>query len=227
MTKLALIKRTDGSVVEVFDAARKFIDLPDKAGRVSPPVAGWWGGGVLTYTAVEYNAKTGDPLTEEQRAARSIAVVLIDDVEHDEETGGPLTEQQLADRSIPVVVKDVAEAGPERFAIVPVINLTIPEGQIVDGDLTYTYKAKDETVLETGILIDAPPPAFYVVPKIKVVERLQAAGLLEKARLALDSGDLYTRERWNAAEWVPVDDPVVLALLAAIGADPAEILAMV
>jgi hypothetical protein len=76
----------------------------------------------------------------------------------------------------------------------------------------------------------APPPATDVplrrlVRASVIVDRLQAAGLLAAARAALDAADLYTRERWNAREAIYADDPTAIALLHAIGADPAAILA--
>jgi len=63
------------------------------------------------------------------------------------------------------------------------------------------------------------------VPKIVVVERLHAAGKLAAARTAIDAASLLMREKWNAAQSIKQDDPDALALLTAIGADPAVILA--
>lgn len=65
----------------------------------------------------------------------------------------------------------------------------------------------------------------YPVPRLLVVERLQAAGKLAAARSALDNAPLLAREKWNAAQVVMSDNPDALALLLAIGADPAVILA--
>ncbi len=58
------------------------------------------------------------------------------------------------------------------------------------------------------------------------MERLNAAGKLQAARVALDS-NLYARERWYAPDkpHVYADDEETLALLKAIGADPETILA--
>ncbi len=58
-----------------------------------------------------------------------------------------------------------------------------------------------------------------------IVDRLQAAGLLAAARAALDAADLYTRERWNTRDSIYADDQTAVALIEAIGADPADILA--
>lgn len=65
-----------------------------------------------------------------------------------------------------------------------------------------------------------------LVPKSLIVSRLHAAGLLAAASEALNA-DLYRRERWYASDKPAIyaDDPEALALLQAIGADPAVILA--
>lgn len=65
-----------------------------------------------------------------------------------------------------------------------------------------------------------------LVPKSLIVSRLNAVGKLVAASAAL-SADLYARERWYAPDKPAVyaDDEEVLALLKAIGADPAVILA--
>jgi hypothetical protein len=73
--------------------------------------------------------------------------------------------------------------------------------------------------------LKAPDTIRLLVPKRLIVERLQAASKLEAARAALDAADLYTRERWNTRDAIYADDETALALLAAIGADPAAILA--
>jgi hypothetical protein len=65
-----------------------------------------------------------------------------------------------------------------------------------------------------------------IVRKSDIVTRLHEAGLLAAASKALNA-DLYTRERWYAADYPAIyaDDPEALALLKAIGADPEVILA--
>jgi hypothetical protein len=76
-----------------------------------------------------------------------------------------------------------------------------------------------------GEALSAPPPIRSLVLKSVMVDRLHAAGLLEAARTALDGASLYDRERWNTRDSVYSDDPTTIALLTAIGADPAVILA--
>jgi hypothetical protein len=74
--------------------------------------------------------------------------------------------------------------------------------------------------------LDPAQPSRRQILKSLIVGRLHAAGLLAAASQAL-SADLYARERWYAADRpaVPADDADVIALLEAIGADPAVILA--
>lgn len=50
MTKLALIRIETGEVLSLHDEGAGGVDLPDGAGRVSPPVAGWEGGGEIITT---------------------------------------------------------------------------------------------------------------------------------------------------------------------------------
>ncbi|TPK70211.1 hypothetical protein FJ930_19790 [Mesorhizobium sp. B2-4-15] len=64
-----------------------------------------------------------------------------------------------------------------------------------------------------------------LVPKRIIVDRLYAAGLLDKAKAAIDAADLYTQERWNSRTDIYADDPTALAMLAVIGGDPAVIFA--
>lgn len=68
-------------------------------------------------------------------------------------------------------------------------------------------------------------PERRLVPKRIIIDRLHEAGLLDRARKALDAAPLYTRERWNARDAVYADDPDSIGFLRAIGADPDVILA--
>lgn len=70
-----------------------------------------------------------------------------------------------------------------------------------------------------------PQPQQQIILKTVIIDRLYTAGLLGKARAYLDTLPLYTQERWNARNGVYVTDPDMLAVLRAIGADPAIILA--
>lgn len=71
----------------------------------------------------------------------------------------------------------------------------------------------------------AEPAERRMVPKGVIVERLIAAGKIEAARAALATLSVADQERWNAKPAVYADDARALALLRAIGADPAVILA--
>jgi hypothetical protein len=87
--------------------------------------------------------------------------------------------------------------------------------------------AEQNAALDAVIAAHDPARAARrLVPKSLVIERLHQAGLLAAARAALDA-DVYARERWYAPDKPAIqsDDPEALALLAAIGADPAAILA--
>lgn len=72
---------------------------------------------------------------------------------------------------------------------------------------------------------DVPESERRMVPKGVIVERLIAAGKIEAARAALAQISVADQERWNAKPAVYADDARALALLRAIGADPAVILA--
>ena len=80
---------------------------------------------------------------------------------------------------------------------------------------------------EAAYLASVPsPPARRLVSKALIVDRLQAAGLLDKAVAALARADIYTRERWNARIFIYADDPTAITLLESIGADPNVILGL-
>jgi len=64
----------------------------------------------------------------------------------------------------------------------------------------------------------------YLVPKLVIIDRLIAAGLLQPALDAL-STDTVLKARWDACTSVYADDPAAVALLTAVGAEPAVILA--
>jgi hypothetical protein len=68
------------------------------------------------------------------------------------------------------------------------------------------------------------PPVRYVLGKLLILDRLIAAGKADAAMTALDAAPLM-RLRWDAAVEIYSDDADVIALLTAIGADPAVILA--
>ncbi len=66
----------------------------------------------------------------------------------------------------------------------------------------------------------------WLVPKLQIVDRLIAIGLMDAATATLnDAANVTVKTRWDAAAEVWNDDPQALALLAAIGADAASVLA--
>lgn len=64
-----------------------------------------------------------------------------------------------------------------------------------------------------------------LVPKRIIIDRLQAAGLLEEAKAAIDAADLYTQERWNTRTDIYANDQTAHDICRAIGADPDVIFA--
>jgi len=89
---------------------------------------------------------------------------------------------------------------------------------------SHAYDAALDSVVETVVLEDRPVRRV-LVPKWRIIDRLQQAGLLEAARAAIDAADLYVQERWNSRTHIYTDDPTAIAFVMSIGGDPAIILA--
>lgn len=112
----------------------------------------------------------------------------------------------------------------EQWPQVPV-RIELPNGDILfSADCGWENETM-KIVAETYTVPD-PPIERRKIARALLVDRLQTAGKLAAARAALDAADLYTRERWNSREAVYVDDPAVVGLLNAIGADVNAILAL-
>lgn len=99
-----------------------------------------------------------------------------------------------------------------------------------DGKIKGAYRAPQPGYAEEEVADDATELVTFLtprrlIPKGVIVERLIAAGKIEAARAALATLSVADQERWNAKPAVYADDPRALALLRAIGADPAVILA--
>lgn len=77
---------------------------------------------------------------------------------------------------------------------------------------------------ETPTLEDIPVER-RLVAKSLIVDRLYSTMKLDAALAALNAADTYTQQRWNTRDSIYADDPTALALLQAIGADPAVIFA--
>lgn len=89
--------------------------------------------------------------------------------------------------------------------------------------------AEWQVLLNSGVSVQAyapPTPPRRLVKKSVIIQRLIAADLIGAARTALDA-DTSAYARWWAPDKPEIyfDDPDALALLQAIGADPAVILA--
>jgi hypothetical protein len=69
------------------------------------------------------------------------------------------------------------------------------------------------------------PPPRVLLQKSVIIDRLQEAGLLEKAYSVLNEQDLYTQQRWLVRDAVYVDDPTLVGLLKNLGANTDVILA--
>lgn len=103
------------------------------------------------------------------------------------------------------------------------------DGALIPNDPLNADRRNYETWLASGNvpdLADAPlEQEPRLVRKTVIIDRLQEAGLLEAAYAALQSASLYDRQQWEVRDAVYYNDPMLLAALNAIGADPADILA--
>lgn len=129
-----------------------------------------------------------------------------------------------------VLVPVIGEDG-QRLTQPVVVGQTTPT--VSGGVLTIFREALDDTPenalteWEGGqhkVPIPEPARSRWMVPKLAVVERLEAASLRLAAKVALAQDD-YQQDRWDAAAEIASDDQAVRALLADIGADPDAILA--
>ncbi len=117
--------------------------------------------------------------------------------------------------------KTLAVEGPARFRLVAVQRAAVPEGKVTVG--APAYRIEDEAVVEAYALADAPPPRWTVPTKIIVRRTIDAGMAAQAVALLRQHPDLEFRfitagEIWN-------DDPPTLTMLAALGLDPAVILA--
>jgi hypothetical protein len=115
-----------------------------------------------------------------------------------------------------------------------------PEGavELTDEQYQALYRHQGTTRFVDGAVQNYTPPQAaaatqWPVSKLAITDRLAAAGLLRKARLALKLGqtddklsddELHLRGRWEEAVTINSDDTSVRQVLTAIGADPDVIL---
>jgi len=68
-----------------------------------------------------------------------------------------------------------------------------------------------------------PPPAEYAIARSTIIERLNDAGKVSQLTKYLKTHD-YEREVWYALQSFKNTNALLVAMITAIGADPAEIL---
>lgn len=71
----------------------------------------------------------------------------------------------------------------------------------------------------------APQPEPRLVRKAVIIDRLHAIDKLEAAHAVLQLASLYDRQRWEVRDAIYFNDPTLIAVLTAIGADPDAIMA--
>jgi hypothetical protein len=103
------------------------------------------------------------------------------------------------------------------------------DGETIQLPGNWLYNASKDELAEFRIEVEEIPdpeskPMRRTIEKRVIIDRLNSVGLLSKARAAMDSADLYTRERWNALSFFYVDYASTRGFLSAIGADPDAIL---
>lgn len=123
-----------------------------------------------------------------------------------------------------------AEPTDELFIAYGATAITPSEKPSADGKIAVeaTPELIDDAPVQRWELRDNPlmrgiPPGR--LHKITLIERLAEAGLLAEAYVALGGPGSLGYERWQASVSVDPENPDVLALLTAIGADPAVMLA--
>lgn len=101
----------------------------------------------------------------------------------------------------------------------------------IDGQALDAYTPEQIAALLAG---EAPPPPWWYVSKLDIVDRLEAIKVMRgdgtevtgrQAVKDILAQDDYARDRWEAATQVRSDDPQVRDVLAAAGADPDAVLA--
>ena len=90
---------------------------------------------------------------------------------------------------------------------------------LIDGE----RKPLNDTTT-AALNVSAPQSAPHSIPKLRFVDRLIAAGLIEPALTALNA-DPIAKVRFDAAVEIDSSDAQARALLAAIGADVDAIMA--
>lgn len=100
-------------------------------------------------------------------------------------------------------------------------GLKLVERWIQDGEEA-SIEFDGDRVIVTRKLPQTEP---RLVRKSVIIDRLHDAGKLDAAYAVLQAAPLYDRQRWESREAVYYNDQPLLAVLAAIDADPDVILA--
>lgn len=176
MTRLALVGLPDHEVIKVFPATAKFVDLPG-CGRVSPPKAGWQGGGTLAYEPRNFDADTGD-----------------------EVVGEPTPKQKVR-------VREIAVEGDAMFAIVAVTDGAISDDHVQSGGAVFAWDegtgAVVETLPETAVPLADIQAGLVAQVKadaegriLPIADRDKQRNLLAQAAILSEKG----RANWTADE---------------------------
>lgn len=107
------------------------------------------------------------------------------------------------------------------FRIVAVTRAEVPEGKVTIGAPAYAIAG--DAVVESYTLADAPPQRWTVSTKTIVRRTIEAGMAAEAVALLRQHPDLEFRFITAGEIWC--DDPPTLTMLAALGLDPAVILA--
>lgn len=100
-------------------------------------------------------------------------------------------------------------------------GLKLVERWIQDGEEA-SIEFDGDRVIVTRKLPQTEP---RLVRKSVIIDRLHDAGKLDAAYAVLQAAPLYDRQRWESRDAIYYNDPTMLAVLNAVGADPADILA--
>lgn len=98
-----------------------------------------------------------------------------------------------------------------------------PEGAIEVPTGPFESAVRERWDGAAWVAVPGDPPKLYV-PKLTIVDRLIEAGKLVEG-LAAIAADPLVQARWNAAVEIAADDPTAIALVTALGLDPAAVLA--
>ena len=100
-------------------------------------------------------------------------------------------------------------------------GMKLVERWIQDGEEASIVFDGDRVIVTRKL----PQPEPRLVRKSAIIDRLHDAGKLDAAYAVLQAAPLYDRQRWESRDAIYYNDQTLLAVLAAIDADPAIVLA--